>query len=127
MEDLKKRILKFRAWLPMCSKMAYEIEKDSDLNIILEDDGKCYVVMQYTGIRDKNGREIYEGDIVEAWSQGVKAIGRIMQRIDGLWMMFPAWQNEGFWYLFPDGNGNETVEVIGNVYENPELLKGEPK
>ena len=79
-------------------------------------------IQQYTGLKDKNGKEIYEGDIVEAWSQGVKAKGEVKQRIDGYWLMFPAWQSGEFWTLAPNQNGETTVKVIGNIHENPELL-----
>ena len=80
-------------------------------------------VGQFTGLLDKNGKEIYEGDIVEAWSAGVKAIGKVTQRIDGLWLIYPAWQNKRFYYFQPNGNGEDSVEIIGNIYDNPELLE----
>ena len=80
-------------------------------------------IMQYTGMTDKNGKDIYEGDIVEAWSEGVKARGKIKRRIDGLWLMYPAWQNGTTWSLAPDKDGGTTVLVIGNIFENPELME----
>lgn len=80
-------------------------------------------VGQYTGFKDKNGVKIWEGDIVEAWSQGVKAIGVVQQRIDGLWLMFPAWQGNKFWGLCPDHKGRTTVKITGNRWDNPELLE----
>jgi len=83
----------------------------------------CYQVIsetvgQFTGLHDKNGVEIYVGDIVEAWSQGTKAKGEIKQRIDGTWIMFPCWQNSEMWYLMPNDKGETTVEVIGNIHES---------
>jgi len=72
-------------------------------------------VGQFTGLKDKNGKEIYEGDIVEAWSEGVKARGEVKQRVDGLWLMYPAWQSGAFWGLMPNERGQTTVEVIGNI------------
>lgn len=80
------------------------------------------VLMQSTGLKDINGVEIYEGDIVTAWSQGAKGTFEIKRRIDGLWLLYPAWQGNQFWYLTPSENGQETCEVIGNIYENKELL-----
>lgn len=80
-------------------------------------------ICQCTGLKDKNGKLIWENDIIKAWSQGTCAKGKIKQRIDGTWIMYPAWQKGEMWYLFPDNNGETTVEVIGNVFDNPELLE----
>ena len=80
---------------------------------------------QFTGLCDKNGKKIWENDIVEAWSQGSRAIGTVKQRVDGLWIMSPAWQNHEFWELKPNSNGETTVEVLVNVFDNPELLQEE--
>lgn len=77
---------------------------------------------QFTGLHDQNGNKIWENDIVEAWSQGSRAIGTVKQRVDGLWIMSPAWQNHEFWELKPNSNGETTVEVLGNAFDNPELL-----
>lgn len=74
-------------------------------------------VGQYTGLKDKNGNEIYEGDIVTAWSQGYQATGEVKQRIDGLWLMYPAYQHGKQWGLCPNPKGATTVEVIGNIHD----------
>lgn len=80
-------------------------------------------ICQFTGLCDKNGKKIWENDIVEAWSQGSRAIGTVKQRVDGLWIMSPAWQNHEFWELKPNSNGETTVEVLVNAFDNPELAK----
>ena len=80
---------------------------------------------QFKGLYDKNGKKIWENDIVEAWSQGSRAIGTVKQRVDGLWIMSPAWQNHEFWELKPNSNGETTVEVLVNAFDNPELLQEE--
>lgn len=80
---------------------------------------------QYTGLTDKNGEKIFEGDIVDCWNDGVNAQGTVQQRRDGLWFIYPAWQKHIMWGLCPDEYSNTTVEVIGNIHDNPELLKGE--
>ncbi len=79
---------------------------------------------QYTGLKDKNGKEIYEGDVVVAWSAGYRAVGEVKQRIDGLWIMYPAYQKGKLWGLCPNPKGETSVEIIGNIHENPELLGG---
>ena len=80
-------------------------------------------ICQFTGMTDKNGVRIWNNDIVEAWSQGSRAICTVKQRVDGLWIMYPAWQNHEFWELKPNSNGETTVEVLVNAFDNPELLQ----
>ena len=88
---------------------------------------KCPVysdtVGQFTGLTDKNGKKIFEGDIVDCWSEGVNAKGTVQQRKDGLWIIYPAWQKTIMWGLCPDEYCHTTVEVIGNIHDNPELLE----
>ena len=110
---------------------------DHEYRIVIELDystGTCFHTMmaprvdvssicQCTGLKDKNGKMIWENDIIEAWSQGRRAIGKIKHRIDGTWIMYPAWQNGEMWYLLPNNEGITTVEVIGNIFDNPELLE----
>ena len=79
------------------------------------------VLMQFTGLKDKNGKEVWEGDIVKLDAENGK-----------IWEVY--WANSE-WYLCNKeklyDNGDyyhgddifwEGVEVIGNIYENPELL-----
>ena len=84
-------------------------------------------ICQCTGLKDKNGKLIWENDVIEAWSQGRCATGKIKHRIDGTWIMYPAWQNGEMWYLLPNDDGITTVEVIGNIFDNKELLESEDK
>ena len=86
---------------------------------------KPATVGQYTGLIDKNGKRIFEGDIVECWSEGVNARGTVQQRKDGMWIIYPAWQKTIMWSLCPDEYSNTTVAVIGNIHDTPELLGGD--
>ena len=81
---------------------------------------------QYTGMKDRNGKKIFEGDIVDCWSEGVNAKGTVQQRKDGMWIIYPSWQKLIMWNLCPDEHCNTTVNIIGNIHDNPELLKEKP-
>ena len=79
-------------------------------------------LMQYTGLHDKNGKEIYEGDIATVECEcGYRANMPVEWGYNGF-RLKKQWSHR-----FPSGelefNHTERVEVIGNIYENPELLK----
>ena len=93
------------------------VDKNEVLEVLTD------TVGQFTGLLDKNGKEIYEGDIVAAWSQGYRATGDVRQRIDGLWILYPSYQSVTMWGLCPNSKGETSVEIIGNIHDNPELVK----
>lgn len=79
-------------------------------------------LMQYTGLKDKNGVEIYEGDIVKA--VGYSAIEVVYDKESCSFKMkvqYIGWED----LLILSSNKTPHLEVIGNIYENPELLKKE--
>lgn len=73
-----------------------------------------YILMQYTGLKDINGVEIYEGDILKVTGCGIKTIDYVVSRLNGM---------NSFSEIF--GSGDYEIEVIGNIYENTELLEEE--
>lgn len=82
-------------------------------------------VCVYTGMKDKDGRRIWENDIIVAWSEGKKAIGIVKKRIDGLYIIYPSYQMKEFWGLCPNNSGKTTVKIVGNKFDNPEMLEVE--
>ena len=75
---------------------------------------------QCTGLRDKNGALIFEGDIVEDKRGAMVSIGEVEYRCDYVAFTFSGW-------TFPSGEMvRRWCSVIGNIYENPELLEVKP-
>lgn len=77
-----------------------------------------FVLMQYTGLKDKNGVEIYEGDIIERMDWDELVLGKVERDIDGTFLLI---EDRGTTFLGPL---LEIVEIVGNIYEHPHLLEG---
>lgn len=122
------REIKFRMYLPGINKLTYA-HTISDLIAIynsVSELKKDTVYEQYTGLKDDHGKEIYEGDIV-SWTEVSKSpncFGKITYRSPVVWedggFVVSSYQ-ENDTYL---GAYNDRCEIIGNIHENPELLKG---
>jgi uncharacterized phage protein (TIGR01671 family) len=132
-----KREIKFRVWDG--KKMLYDND-NSNLMVehynsvwsvfcqSLQDVNKDFILMQFTGLKDKNGREIYEGDIVSYFGfyEGdyFEKGGMGFIQWDEEHHYVAKWGNDEMyicstWDLAKNYGGT----VIGNIYENPELLK----
>jgi len=77
---------------------------------------------QFTGFTDKNGKEIYEGDIFPSTSKGIKFYKLIFENGG-----FVLYHNYGYWgtiarFIEASEKFNFNLEIIGNINENPELI-----
>ncbi len=80
------------------------------------------IITQYTGLKDKNGNEIYDGDVVGVHDDEMQ--GKIISRVSwheklGAWWLDGQYQFKEYLYEFDD---SISLEIIGNIYENSELL-----
>lgn len=126
------RDIKFRAWdneneYMITSKQGVFTALQYYMNITRQDDGYYndggllspikgkYSLMQYTGLKDKNGKEIYEGDILKGTFYGFMA-----PEYDFVFSVYWDEKEKGFManYFEPS-----ECEVIGNIYDNKDLLE----
>jgi hypothetical protein len=124
------REIKFRAW-NVVSETMLDLHKLTPLALNMETDGLFIpfsdglILMQYTGLKDKNGKEIYEGDVVRWWwaksgrrpaKWGPCSLVRFGTLHEGNDEVRTGWVVED---CFVD----DRCEVVGNIYENPELME----
>lgn len=84
-------------------------------------------VGQFTKLYDKNGKEIYEGDILGTEE---KVVGWVKDDVRGycydvVYINHPAGESNWTLYSTVEDDYPEGIKVIGNIYDNPELLKGD--
>ena len=123
------REIKFRAWDDtLCHMMKPLTIEEMAKSTFQNCNWYQLKIMQFTGLLDKKGKEIYEGDLCTdkdnivqiVWSEnhrwGCKIVktNYVLQKD----LTFPLWQWDRC-----EKNGNRELEVIGNIYENPELLE----
>lgn len=119
------REIKFRAWPTEDDNHTFIYFDLAEGGLNVPWIAKNCEIMQMTGLKDRNGMEIYEGDIVEDYSD--KDIrGAIVYGENGVhgWDG-TTWEAPCFYIDCEESNGlrGDCVTVIGNIYENPEFLK----
>ena len=122
---MNNRIYKFRAWDKEIKKMEYNpsvpvFDEISRVNLNGWFHREEFEFMQFTGLLDKKGKEIYEGDICQLGDSRIY----VEFSHGAFWFMYN--NNDGFTYDWAISNNqwdDKDIEIIGNIFENPELLK----
>ncbi len=124
------REIKFRAWNKPTNEMNYYVEHytyadgswgcSAGTNNNPIGNSENFILMQYTGLKDKNGKEIYEGDIIR-----IKHPFKDRNFEGTVEFMGHHWNCKDFYFTHFDSpgdllsEGTEYIEIIGNIYENP--------
>jgi len=118
------REIKFKAWDFEAKRMFTPV----NIPNYISEDGAHHHYMQYTGLKDKNGKEIYEGDIVKHQQQVFDEFGehvsKVFYKAPSFMMENISGKLSGLWAL-PEQyaiDNHQAFEIIGNIYENPDLL-----
>ena len=113
------REIKFRAWFQDKMWMQEDIQEDGwELAALWVKDSPI-IFMQFTGLHDKSGREVYEHDLIRIdESIGAPAVVVFVNEYVGGWNLEAKGKRCSLGARTPD-----QLEIVGNLFENPELLE----
>jgi uncharacterized phage protein (TIGR01671 family) len=117
------REIKLRAWDNSLKKI-----RTSGISInkgVISSEDKDIILMQFTGLKDKNGKEIYEGDIVRVYATHKRLIPINFMIFEVVYegASFRIVRRGNYEFLGIVASYPNSLEVLGNIYENPELLE----
>ena len=115
---------RFRAWDNREEKYIYNAQDQYDDEVecfgnMFDTYGDRYAVEQCTGLKDKNGKLIYEGDIIKCSYGSEYYVGCVVW--DSEEIQFSMEVNEEL-YSFSQHSESHKIEIIGNIHENPEMI-----
>lgn len=118
------RVIKFRAWDAKEKKMIHRMDGWSSGSDVLCEVWEAMneyemVVMQFTGLTDKNGKEIYEGDIIQYQNECADRTPVLVRTMTPKNLEYIIGIGDSEWEVKENQYSN--IEVIGNIHENPEL------
>jgi len=116
-----ERIIKFRAWDTEVKCFISQIQLENIFWDIVNGKHKNrFILMQYTGWHDYLGEDIYEGDII---IDTINPKYKTVVEYEEFFHYNKGSSNEGIGFDFGEMFDNDKVKIIGNVWDNPELLK----
>ena len=113
----------------MTEVLSFEMREDGKLYVLYKDNTKCTLgkfaveLLQFTGLIDKKGREIYEGDVVSIRIAETSIEHKTVVKFRNGAFIANIIDKNDYIYIFHHGFNKDDFEVLGNIYENPELVE----
>ena len=128
------REIKFRAWDDELKEMVLESELDDCESLLncgelvigrfdTNEDWYELIRLQFTGLKDKSGKEVYEGDIINCPRRIINKLAIVEFDNIKKAFTFRELHNKEYTRYFQEFVEYNEIEIIGNIYENPELLE----